>query len=163
MYSGWAFYFRLTFCPLPINLLFSAWIERGCLFMCISSLGGCLCFSSHFTAVSDCIRADRLPTTEPTCGQMKQIQTLLREIYSSPHNTGNAWKPDFRGEQMQKSGSGGFFQCALSLRILDFNCFQLLRLFNSRVQISRPTLGLCVYSVVLVRMGNQFEGLIVSE
>lgn len=55
-----------------------------------------------------------------------------------------------------------FFQCALSLRILDSNPFQLLGLLNSKFQIPRPTLGLFTFSVVLVKMENQFEGLIVS-
>lgn len=66
------------------------------------------------------------------------------------------------GEQLQKSGTGGFFHCALSLRILDSNRFQLLGPLNSKVQIPRPALGLYAFSVVLVKMENQFEGLIVS-
>lgn len=55
-----------------------------------------------------------------------------------------------------------FFQCVLSLRILDSNPFQLLGLLNSKFQIPRPTLRLYAFSVVLVKMEIQFEGLIVS-
>lgn len=74
--------------------------------------------------------------------------------------TGNAGEPDFR---RRADADIWAFQRALSLRILDLNHFQLLGYSTQKVQrldnISALSWG-TIYSIVLVKMENQFEGLV---